>query len=158
MLRTIAATVVLLVCPMMASAHGMLMSDPKVTGGTVTVEVFYDDNTPGAGATMRVFNPANEVVQEGKSDDKGFWSFPAPPPGDYVIRAKTNDGHAAKADLHIPQPSDPPVEPTPGRTRPDLTGPMRWVGVGAGLAVVTAAFGVWYWLGRRKRSGPPSIE
>jgi hypothetical protein len=155
--RLLALAVALLACPLVASAHGLMMSDPKVKDGTVTVEVFYDDDTPGADAKMRVLNLAKEVVLEGTADAKGVWSFPALPPGDYVIRAKTTDGHAAKTDLYVPKPTDPPSEPPAGPTRADLTGPTRWLFAAGGVLLISVAFGIFYLFVRhreRRRATP----
>lgn len=156
MFRTLAIAVALLACPLVASAHGLMMSDPKVTDGTVTVEVFYDDNSPAADAKMRMLN-GKEVVFEGTADAKGVWKFPAPPPGDYVVRAKTNDGHAAKTDLHIPKPGDPPAEQPAGPSRADLTGPMRWLVAGIGVVFIGIGFGIFYLYvrHRERRRFPP---
>ena len=144
MTRTLLPLAALLLAPLAASAHGLMMSDPKVKDGTVTVEVFYDDDTPGADAKMRVLNPAKEVVLEGTADAKGVWTFPAPPPGEYVIRAKTDDGHAAKVELQVPRPTDPPADPPAGPTRADLTGPTRWLVAGGGVLLIALGFGIFY--------------
>lgn len=156
MLRLLAVAAALL-APLVASAHGLMMSDPKVKDGTVTVEVFYDDDTPAADAKMRVLTLAKEVIVEGTADAKGVWTFPAPPPGDFVIRAKTTDGHAAKTDLHIPKPTDPPSEQPAGPSRADMTGPMRWLVAGIGVVFIGIGFGIFYLYvrHRERRRFPP---
>ena len=94
-------------------------------------------------------NAAKEVIAEGTTDERGEWAFPAPPPGEYAVRAKTDDGHAAKGTFSVPDvppPSDAPPEPASVR-------PPRLLVLGAGLLVVTAVFTGWYWLSRKKRPG-----
>ncbi len=144
MLRALA---VLLLFPLVASAHGMSM-DVKVSGQSVSIAVFYDDDSPGANAAVKVMNAAKEVVLQGTTDSKGEWTFPAPPPGDYTVRAVV-DGHAAKEPFTIPQvppPADaPPVETTAAR-------PPRLLYVGAGVVGISVVFGLMYWVSRRKRS------
>lgn len=159
MLRSLLALASVLLVPLVASAHGMGM-DVKVKGGTVSMAVYYDDDTPGAGAKVKVFNAAKDVVLEGVTDSEGAWSFPAPPPGEYTVRAKTDDGHAAKGAFTIsadPAPADAaPTGPPP--TRADFTGPRRFVMVGGGLLLLCAFFASWYWIGRRKRTPGSSVK
>lgn len=148
MSRSLFAVIAVLVFPLAASAHGMIL-DVTVSGQTVSVALHYDDDTPAAGAAVKVFNAANEVVAEGTTDAQGEWTFPAPPPGEYLVRAKTDDGHAAKQSFTIPEvppPADaPPVESPAAR-------PPRLLVLGIGLLVLTVGFNLWYWLGRRKRA------
>ncbi len=159
MLRSSLALAAVLLLPLVASAHGMAM-DVKVSGQTVSIAVFFDDDTPGAGAKVKVFNAAKGVILEGTTDSSGAWSFPNPPPGEYTVRAKTDDGHAAKAEFTIsadPTPADAsPTGPPP--TRADFTGPRRLLMLGGGLVLLCALFAGWYWLGRRKRSPGSSVE
>ena len=159
MLRATLALAAVLLLPLSALAHGMGM-DVKVNGPTVSISVYYDDDTPAAGAKVKVMNAAKEVILEGATDDKGAWAFPAPPPGEYTVRAKTDDGHAAKQTFAIPDappPADaPPTGPPP--TRADFTGPRRLLMIGGGLVVLCALFAGWYWIGRRKRVAGSSVE
>lgn len=158
MLRSWLALAAVLLLPLVALAHGMGM-DVKVSRPTVSIAVYYDDDTPGAGAKVKVFNAAKEVILDGTTDDKGEWSFPAPPPGEYTVRAKTDDGHAAKREFTIsadPAPADSPPNESP--TRADFTGPRRLVMLGGGLLVLCALFAGWYWIGRRKGAAGSSVE
>ena len=156
--RSLFALVGVLLLPLAALAHGMGM-DVKVKGGTVSMAVYYDDDTPGAGAKVKVFNAAKEVILEGTTDDQGGWSFPAPPPGEYTVRAKTDDGHAAKGAFTIsadPVPAEAPPTDTPSRA--DFTGPRRFIMLGGGLLVLCTLFAGWYWISRRNRSPGSSVE
>ncbi len=158
MLRSSLALAAVLLMPLFAVAHGMGM-DVKVKGGIVSIAVYYDDDAPAAGAKVKVVNAAKQVVLEGTTDDKGAWSFPAPPPGEYTVRAKTDDGHGAKQTFTIsadPVTADAPPADTPSRA--DFTGPRRLVMLGGGLLMLCALFAGWYWIGRRKRSPASSVE
>jgi hypothetical protein len=115
----------------------------------VSVSLSDDDDTPGAGAAVKVFNTAEEVVAEGTTDAKGGWTFPAPPPGGYTVRAKTDDGHAATQTFTIPD-SPPPADAPAGGSSPAR--PPRLLVLGLGILAITIGFNVWYWLSRRKRS------
>jgi hypothetical protein len=125
----------------------------------VSIAVYYDDDTPGAGAKVKVFNAAKEVILEGVTDSAGAWTFPSPPPGAYTLRAKTDDGHAAKGEFTISaEPVAAEVAPADTSTRADFTGPRRFVMVGGGLVLLCAFFAGWYWIGRRKRVAGSSVK
>lgn len=151
--RSFLSLVAVLALPLAAFAHGMAL-DVKVSGPTVSIAVFYDDDEPGAGAKVKVFNAAKEVVLEGTTDDKGVWSFPAPPPGEYTTQARTDDGHKTKLKSFTitAEPAAVETSPEDAPTRADFTGPRRFVMLGGGLVVLCAFFAAWYWIGRRKRA------
>lgn len=149
MLRSLFTLAVVFLAPLAAFAHGMSV-DVTVKGGEVTVEVYYSDDTPGSGVPVKVFNTTKEVVLEGTTDEKGKWSFPAPSPGEYSVRAKTDDGHAARQSFTVTADPPPADAETPTGFRPP-----RLLLLGIGLLVLTVGFNLWYWLGRRKRTPPP---
>jgi len=151
MLRRVLAVVAFLMLPVVASAHGLDMV-LKVADGTVTVTLIYADDEPCDGAVIKVTSAAGEVVAEGKSDAKGVWTFPAPQPGDYTVRAKTEDGHGAKQPLTIS--ADP--NPTPAE-QPVTVRPPRLLFLGVGLLGITIVFSVIWLFGRRKRSTTPPL-
>ena len=91
--------------PLPAHAVG---ADWKIRGDRVDVEVFFDDDTPGRQARIKVRDDANKVVVDGQADDKGMWSFPRPNPGRYQIRVDAGAGHLAVVTLIVPpHPSAP---------------------------------------------------
>lgn len=142
-----------------ASAHGVGV-EATLKGAVVHVEAFFDDDTPAADSAVTVTAEGGRTVAEGKTDAKGMWSFPAPPPGTYRVALNAGDGHAAKTTLRVPPPeSHPPAEATDtlvsdGPTREEFTRfPWEKVALGlAGIGGLTA--GAWWW-GRRRtpRSG-----
>lgn len=149
MLRRVVALSALLFLPAFAAAHGLDMTR-TLANGVLTVTLTYDDDQPCGGAVVKVLNAGGEVVAEGKTDDKGVCVLTAPLPGEYTIRAKTDDGHAAKGALTI---SADPAPPETVSTRPP-----RLLYLGLGLAGIGVATVVFFWLGRRKRVGPPSVQ
>lgn len=144
------ALLAVLFVPLAAEAHGLGVQ-ATVKPGMVRVEVFYDDDTPGSGATVRVFNAANEQILEGTADANGVWEFPAPPPGEYSVRAKTDDGHKSNKETFTVRPADapPPPEPT---TRAVFTGPLKWLLVAAALAMIGLGFTTFYFFVRAMRT------
>jgi hypothetical protein len=137
---------VVLALPAVADAHAIGV-EAKLKGGTVTVEAFYDDNTPAADARIIVTDPAGVAIGEGKTDAKGVWTFSAPPPGQYKVAVDAGAGHRASVALSIPTGSgSPPSTPgaeegesvtvSEGPTRYEFTGPMRLVWATIGLAII----------------------
>lgn len=147
MLRRMLAVLAFLMFQAVVSAHGLDMT-LKVADRTVTVTLVFDDDTPCDGAVIKVLSAGGEVVAEGKSDANGVWTFPAPKPGDYTVRAKTEDGHAAKQPLTIS------ADPTPAE-QPVSVRPPRLLFLGVGLLGITVVFSLVYWLSQRKRSSTP---
>lgn len=153
MLRRLVALLALLTFPAFAAAHGLDLTR-TVANGILTVTLTYDDPDPELqrcrGAVVKVLNTAGEVVAEGKTDDDGVCVLPAPPPGEYTIRAKTDDGHAAKGALTVSADPAPPEKVT--------TRPPRLLFLGLGILGITAATALFYWFGRRRRTAGPSGE
>src|SRR5262245_50468112 len=141
-----------------AAAHA-LDAEAKLKDGAVRVEAFYDDDTPAENATVTVTDAGGKVVAEGKTDARGVWTFPAPPPGKYNMVVDAGAGHRKSKELLIPAattPHEPPQATTPppavdhpgeemtiseGPTRSDVTGPMRLVWAAAGLVAI--GLGTW---------------
>jgi hypothetical protein len=147
MLRRLVALLALLILPAVAAAHGLDMAR-TVADGKLTVTLTYDDDEPCVGALVKVLTAAGEVVGEGVSDKSGVCVLPAPPPGEYTIRAKTDDGHAAKGALTVS------AEPTPPETV--TTRPPRLLYLGLGLTGIALATALFVLFGRKKRAAPPT--
>ena len=147
MLRSLLTLALLMLAPLAALAHGMSM-DVSMKDGEVTVELRYDDNTPGAGARVEVFNATKEVVMRGITDEQGKCSFLGLPPGEYSARAKTDDGHAARRSFTVSADSTPTPE-VPGVT---MSGPARWIALGVGLVLIAGAFTAFYYFIRRQEA------
>jgi nickel transport protein len=154
--RFAVAAWVILVIPAVANAHA-LGAEAKLKDGRVTVEAFYDDDTPAADAKVVVTGPDGKLVAEGKTDRVGKWSFAAPPAGKYKVVVDAGAGHRATATLTVPEPHRPirPEEADPyttgqlgasaggeevvvseGPTRSEFTGWRRLAWAVAGLVVI----------------------
>jgi hypothetical protein len=141
--------------PATVEAHA-LGAEAKLKNGKVTIEAFYDDDTPAGGATVVVTGADGQSVAEGKTDETGRWTFNAPPAGKYKVALRTGDGHRATVALVIPDtknaaPTAIPGEPinstaptaldegvivSEGPTRSEFTGSMRLVWAVVGVAVI----------------------
>jgi hypothetical protein len=70
--------------PGTAAAHD-LRTKVNAETETVRVEAWFDDGTPAAEAKVRVTNGQGELIASGQTDERGFWSFPRPGLGTYLI-------------------------------------------------------------------------
>ena len=124
----------------------------KVTGEQVRVEAFYDDDTPAQEAKVTVAL-GEQTVAEGRTDEKGVWTFARPAPGTYTVRAESA-GHAAKETLVAAGPDRvPAAEPTAADERARQTR-TPWARLAAGLTVIA---GLWVaWLISRRAMARPS--
>jgi hypothetical protein len=85
-----------------AMAH-RLGADCTIRGKDVQVEAFFSDNTSAKGARVSVLDSNKNSVVEGRTDDKGAWSFPAPEPGIYHVIVEAGNGHRADITIDVPQ-------------------------------------------------------
>jgi nickel transport protein len=140
-------------------AHAMAL-EAKLKGDKVVITVFYDDDTPADNAKMIVEDESNAVIAEGKTDDKGMWTFATPKPGRYLVKADAGAGHAAKTTVVIPAGMPEPastdtsgreIAVSEGANRDSFTGSDKWrnAGIGSGAIVSIGVLG-WFFL-RRKR-------
>jgi hypothetical protein len=147
-----------------ASAHKMFV-DAKVDGARIHVEAFYDGNQPAADAQITLENEATkEVVAQGATDERGTWSCPAPPPGNYVVRGASKDAHTATCKLPEaaflkPAPASAPANPQKTATHPpeslsrDEQTSTPFLKIVLGLGAIVILFTV-LWLSRRKLDVP----
>ena len=149
------AMMALLIAAPSALAHRLIV-DPKVVGNEVKVEAFYEDDTPARNAKVIVWRD-KEKVAEGRTNEKGVWTFPKPAPGSYTVRVE-DVGHAGKEQLVIPDPNpdvpalisgpEPVAEPP---SRDEKTGP-RWGRLAIGLAVIGGLVLLWRFRLRMSRT------
>lgn len=119
-----ATTAGVILVPGGAGAHDM-NATVQVGAGSVRVEVFFEEDLPAERAAVRVTDAAGAEVAAGTTDERGVWTFPAPPPGEYQLRA-TCIGHAAAVGFMVAAaPAAEPVAYTGWRLN-------KAVGLGAG--------------------------
>ncbi|MFL5245970.1 MAG: carboxypeptidase-like regulatory domain-containing protein [Gemmataceae bacterium] len=91
--------------PSRALAH-RLGADCTIRGKNIQVEAFFGDNSPAKNAHISVVDGNKTSVAEGRTDDKGAWSFPAPVPGIYRVIVDAGYGHRAEIRIDVPQTKD----------------------------------------------------
>src|SRR5262245_31356111 len=84
-----------------AFAHA-LGAECSLRGDRVEVEAYYDDDTPARDARVIVRDVAKKNVAEGRTNDKGFWSFPRPEPGRYRVTVDAGAGHRTTVTITVP--------------------------------------------------------
>jgi prepilin-type N-terminal cleavage/methylation domain-containing protein/prepilin-type processing-associated H-X9-DG protein len=151
-----------------AAAHA-LGADCAVKDGKVEVEAYYSDDTSARNARVCVEDADHNPVAEGRTDDKGRCSFPAPPAGRYKVIVDAGAGHRTEVKITFPEEKQaaasasaaPSAEPCPcctdeaaaasadpvpvgdGPSREEFTRvPLARVSLGVGLIAALAA-GAW---------------
>jgi nickel transport protein len=66
-----------------------------VEGETVHTESMYSGGRPVKGGTIRVFDNKGEMIIEGRTDEKGRFSFDVPGPLDLKVVLEASPGHRA---------------------------------------------------------------
>lgn len=149
---SIVALFFLLLIPAISWAHGIGL-EVRLAGTQVTLEAFYDDNTPVAEAKTRLLNLEGGVLREGQTNSQGAWTFPSPPVGKYKVEVRTEDGHFSRTTIAIPEQtgtqadgSAPGDVVSEGQSREERTGIRKWAKAIIGLLVILlGAFGVqWF--------------
>jgi nickel transport protein len=131
-----------------ARAHA-LGAECKVVGGRVEVEAYYDDDTPARDAKVSVRDAAQKVIVEGRTDERGCWSFPQPAAGKYEVVVDAGAGHRATVKVTVTgdPPAGPPQVVSDGPTREEFTR-TPWLKVAIGLAAIAVLAGA-FWLSRQ---------
>lgn len=88
-----------------------------IQGGRVYTESYLGHNKRVAGGTIQVYDLSGTRLVEGKTDDKGQFSFPRPKMGDLRIVLEAGMGHraeyllkASEAETPDESPADAPTE------------------------------------------------
>jgi hypothetical protein len=153
---------VVLLSPVPVWAHALgaeARFDPA--DGKVHVEAYFDDDSPAVNAKVEVQDGQEKTVAAGKTDARGFWSFPAPAAGRYVVLVDAGAGHRARKPIEVPAATTSPKSLTftapektiisDGPTREDFTRfPYLKVGLGVGGIFL---FSLAFLVARRKSSG-----
>ncbi len=139
------AVVLLLPAALFAHAVGL---EVKLKGDKVTVEGFFDDDTPADDAKVTLVDEADRVVLEGKTDAKGMWTFDKPNPGKYKIKLDAGAGHRATKTLTI-ESAQPELTAANSTVQTISDGPTRqeftstpWFKIALGLGLIGIVTGL----------------
>jgi hypothetical protein len=126
-----------------ADAHNLLI-DCRVTDGKLRVEAYYDTTSrpPAENAKIVVAKDNGELIAEGRTDERGIWSCPAPTDGNYIVTAETIGHKSDPFKIAVGAPAAPREEPA-----------IPWLRIGIGLGVIVLVCAGW-WFSRRKRIPP----
>lgn len=146
--RVAAVVLGLLGMARLAAAHA-LGTECTLHDGVVRLEAYFDDDTAAADARVVVRNAASEIVVEGRTDAKGLWHFPAPPPDLYRVTVDAGVGHQTTIRLRILSRAEHPSTPASiaenvqeGPSRAEFTR-FPWGGMTLGLAAIALLFLIW---------------
>jgi hypothetical protein len=139
-----------------ANAHSLNV-ECKLKGDMVVVETYFSDNKPARDAKVTVVDSKGVELANGRTDDAGRWSFPAPAAGKYKVTCDLGDGHQKHVIVTIPTAAAlkaiaPPPEEivvTGGPTREELTR-FPWLRVLLGVAAI-GGLAALLWLSARRR-------
>lgn len=149
-MRFLPILLVLLSTPASGWAHDVKLTCKQV-GDRVEVNAFYDDRTDAGGAEIKVENADKKVIAKGITDAQGFWSFPAPGEGAYMVHVDAGFGHLAHTELII-------GTSTPdGPTREEMTR-TPWGKIAIGLIVIAAMSAAFLLASRLRKGGKATIN
>jgi len=139
-----------------AHAHGLGVQC-KLRGDTVVVEAYFTDNKPARDAKVTVLDSNGVELANGRTDDAGRWSFPAPAAGKYKVTCDLGDGHRTPVIVTIPtagavkaiSPQPEEIVVTGGPTREELTR-FPWLRLLLGVAAI-GGLAALLWLATRGR-------
>lgn len=77
---------------------------PYIENGEIVVEGYFSDGTPTKNAKVEIFNEKGNKIKEGKTDEKGVFSFPVPESASRLkIVLEASMGHRAETTFTVEQ-------------------------------------------------------
>jgi hypothetical protein len=144
-LRIGALILTCVLCAARAEAHNLIL-DHKILPDKVTLEAYYDDDTPCRDAKIQVERPDKTLVVLGRTDKDGRWEFPLLDPGKYLAIVNDGAGHSARSKFQIADTATKDIAVSiPETIEPSRAEKTRfpWRNLGIGLIVIgVAAFGL----------------
>ncbi|NOZ63645.1 MAG: hypothetical protein GXO71_01640 [Caldiserica bacterium] len=71
-------------------------------GGKICLEGYFSDGTPARNSKIEVYNPEGKKILEGKTDEKGEFSFPIPgEKGNLKIVLLASMGHRGETSISV---------------------------------------------------------
>src|SRR5437868_4639929 len=137
-MRSLIAILFALLFTAAADAHA-LGARWRLDRDRVVVEAYFSTNKPAQDAEVKI-RDGEKVIAEGRTDDRGRWSFPEPPPGRYEILVDAGLGHQTTVELDL----SPEHPPEGGPSREEFTR-TPWLKLGLGLLVIAGlALGLYF--------------
>lgn len=69
--------------------------------GEIRGQAYFQDGTPLRSGKVQILDSKQTAVAETVTNEKGEFSFPAPPPGKYTLSVDAGFGHVAQQELDI---------------------------------------------------------
>ena len=88
-----------------------------VEGDTVHTESYFGSKKKVVGGIIKVFDPSGHILLEGKTDDRGEFSFKIPRKTDLRLVLEATMGHRAEYLLETDELPDIPERPTPSNNK-----------------------------------------
>lgn len=128
-----------------AGAHALGV-ECKLKGTKITVEAFFDDDTPARDAKVTVADAKKQTVSTGRTDANGNWTVDSPGPGKYRVTVDAGDGHLASANIVVPGAASSATTTTTISDSPSRSAFTRipWFAVLVGISVIFGGAAVYY--------------
>ena len=86
-------------------AHGVYVF-ARVEGDRIITESYFGDERKVKNGVIKVYDPSGELLLEGKTDEKGLFSFRIPKETDLKIVLEASMGHRAEYELKAEELTD----------------------------------------------------
>ncbi|MCU0254992.1 MAG: DUF4198 domain-containing protein [Acidobacteria bacterium] len=124
------------------AGHAHSLVHTAQTGSALVVELRYGDGSPFSYEAAEVFRPGETVpFLAGRTDANGRLAFVPDRPGEWRVRAFSEDGHGG--DFRVAAAADP-------SSPPPAAGLSTVGGLAVGLSILFGLFGLWSLFVRKK--------
>ncbi|GHV88386.1 hypothetical protein AGMMS50267_07460 [Spirochaetia bacterium] len=146
------ASILFLIFPGTAFAHGVEVSDVTGQAGVHTVRFSYTDGTSMLFAKVRVFPPSSPdaPAQESIADRDGYFSFIPFEAGDWRLAAEDGMGHRGEIIVTVDDAAEAETALPAQNTAPSNKLPKA-IAIVLGLSLLANIFALWYFAGLRKK-------
>ena len=136
------ALVLVLTLVAKAHAHGVYVF-ARVEGDQIITESYFGDERKVKKGIIKVYDPSGHLLLEGKTDEKGLFSFRIPKESDLKIVLEASMGHRAEYALKADE-----LPERSSSVQQRVQGP-GFLEAGEGVAIILMIAGIFYF-GRRK--------
>lgn len=134
---------VLLLLPMAADAHGLLL-DADTDGQVITGRVYYTngDIAVGESLELRDLSAPDPAVVPGKTDNDGKFTFPVTAGHHYRVSAYGEEGHSVDIEIDAVAKARPQFVETETSAKEDSSLPPAWAVIGGLLVLSLVPVGI----------------